>query len=279
MDCPCKRTGCNFNDTVIEHANNLISFLLCEAQLKYILEFLDPEDMLEALSNSVPRNLFDLYERAIERANRNSPHSKRMGMSILSWIYRARRPLTMAELQAAIAIRDGDMDKRALTPPEVIVEICAGLVKNDRVNDLVSFSHAIVREFLETRFSDHLWTETAVSNKCLTYLSFNTFENGECLDDESFQRRTKEFPFAQYSACYWGKHVKGVPETDSQVRQLLFALTQSPGKIMSMSQLAEDDWEFMIGKHKEKKLIHIIAENHLADLCHSPLTSESKVFP
>jgi len=248
--------------------------------LYYVLEFLDPDDILDALSKSVPRNLFDLYEIAIERVSRNSPHLKSMAMSILSWIYRAKRPLRMTELQAAIAIRDGDIDKRTVIPPEVLVEICASLVKHDRVNGLVSFSHAIVREFLETRFSDQLWTETAMSKKCFTYLSFNTFEEGECLDDECFKRRTEEFPFAQYAACYWGKHVKGVPETDDEVLLLLLAFTQSPRKLMSMSQLSEENWEFMIGKHKEKTLIHILAENDLTDLYHSLLTSETMVlFP
>jgi len=236
--------------------------------------------MEDALKNSVPTGLFDLYDEAVERISQKSPDLKRLMLVILSWIFHAKRHLKMFELQAALSIRDGDTDKTPSTymPPFEIVEICASLVQHDTISGSVRFSHDVVRQFLKDRYSAQLLSEMDVGKTCLTYLSFQALEEGECLDEESFNLRIETYPFAQYAAFAWGEHVQDLSIYNSDATRLLVRLSQSPAQAVAMAQLrynSVEEWNPVAERHRGKKLIHIIAENNLLELGKSCLTSDS----
>ncbi len=48
---------------------------------------------------------------------------------------------------------------------------------------------------------------------CLTYLLFDLFARGHCLDDNEMTNRLQEHPFLRYAARSWGHHAYGDPET------------------------------------------------------------------
>ena len=50
---------------------------------------------------------------------------------------------------------------------------------------------------------------------CLTYLSFNTFQNGSCGSVKAFEQRLAENAFFDYSARYWSEHTRPVENTVS----------------------------------------------------------------
>lgn len=125
-------------------------FLLGEAQLNYVLRFRNPRSMKEALEKSVPTELFDVYETVIDTIIRSNDDSKELAQTVLSWLFYALRPLQMAELREAIAIREHDrvLDEDDLLTPDEIVEICRSLVTYDPGSGIVGFSHEMVYDFL-----------------------------------------------------------------------------------------------------------------------------------
>ena len=107
--------------------------------------------MKEALENSVPGELFDVYETVTNTIHRSNDDSQELTQKILSWLFYAKRPLKMGELQVAIAIREGDfeLDDDDLLPEDEIVEVCRSLVSYDTASGVVAFSHEIrVQDFL-----------------------------------------------------------------------------------------------------------------------------------
>lgn len=78
-------------------------FLLVEFQLNHVLSEIDPREMLVAL-HSVPSDLPEAYETVFVRIERRSKGAKALALRIVSWIYNAKRPLSIWELQEALAV-------------------------------------------------------------------------------------------------------------------------------------------------------------------------------
>ena len=255
-------------------------FLLCEAQLSYVLTFKDPRNITDALINSVPTKLFDVYKAAMDRIAQSTSDSKTLAIDILSWIFHAKRPLRMIELQEAVAVRkgDGELVEDDLMEEDDVVEVCGSLVGYDKDSGIVRFSHEVVRDFLNKLYFSHLSTEVEMAKKCLIYLMFDTFEEGACPNEESFKVRIAKHPFGQYAAKYWGIHTKGSPEEDSEIQMMLWQLTESSAKLDSMTQLSTADeagyWE-RERRHRGRTLIHIIAENNLTTIGKIVLTDNA----
>src|SRR5208282_1879596 len=124
--------------------------LLGEAQLNYVLGFKLPRNIKGALQNSVPSQLYDVYETVIETIGRNYKDSKELVRTILSWIYHAKRPLLMTELREALAVQEDDVsfDEDDLMSPDDIVEMCGSLITHEKETGIATFSHERVQDFL-----------------------------------------------------------------------------------------------------------------------------------
>ena len=85
--------------------------------------------ILSALEK-LPEGFDGTYDDALERINRQSKKRKYMAYRVLSWISYAFRPLSLTELQYALAIREGmtKMDDNDLDDEEFLISICVGLV-------------------------------------------------------------------------------------------------------------------------------------------------------
>lgn len=266
---------------MLTHRNR---FLLCTAQLHYVLRFKIKAKMKKALNESIPTDLFNLYDVAMSRITQLSDDSTELAINVMSWIFYAARPLQMSELQQAIAIENAmtDLTLDDVTPADIILESCASLVRHDKVSGVVRFSHDTVREYLAERCFDQLRTKLVMAKNCLTYLSFNIFEEGACPDDDAFNNRRQNYPFGQYAASFWGKYVQGKGEQDTEILELLLALMRSPTKVDSMAQFLTGSmvkWNLSMPWMRGKALIHIIVENDLRDMANALLTTPSKVFP
>jgi len=97
--------------------------------------------ILKALK-TLPEGFEGTYDDAMERINQQSRKRKHMAYCVLSWISYAFRPLSLVELQYALAIREGmtEMDENDLDDEQFLISICAGLVtvsEESRQVDLV----------------------------------------------------------------------------------------------------------------------------------------------
>jgi hypothetical protein len=83
----------------------------------------------KALEN-LPRKLEDAYADTMHRINQLVEADRKLALATLTWVTKARRPLTVTELQDALDI---ELHSTALNPDNhmdinIILGVCAGLV-------------------------------------------------------------------------------------------------------------------------------------------------------
>ena len=230
--------------------------------------------MKTALEHSVPSQLFDVYETIMQTVARASEDSKLLAEKIFSWLHYAKRPLQIAELREAVAIRDGDvdLDEEDLMLAEDMIETCGSLVIYDEASGIVRFAHEMVHDFLRTRHLSQLLPESEIAKACLNYLLFDCFEEGPSPDETSLENRLQIRPFGRYAARFWGIHVKEANiEQDLEIQETLAKLIKSSSKLNSMSQLAivetSADWNPEKSFWQQnKRLLHVLAENDFINL-------------
>lgn len=159
------------------------------------------------------------------------------------WVLCAKRPLTMEELQHAIAL---DACKRILTMEELqlvvakdirkrgwlseslperelLLSICGGLVTFEAQSGYVRLLHETTQAWLEERksvfFPD---ADVLAAQTCLAYLSNDAFNIGMCTTDEQVLERREQYPLLNYAAYYWGAHYKDHAEASLETCALHF---------------------------------------------------------
>ena len=93
---------------------------------------LSPAEVRNALEN-LPEGMDDTYDEAMERIERQEDNRKRLAKRVLSWITYVVRPLSVEELQHALAIMPNTtkIDPEAIIDEEILTSVCAGLVVID----------------------------------------------------------------------------------------------------------------------------------------------------
>jgi ankyrin repeat protein len=84
----------------------------------------------------------------------------------------------------------------------------------------------------ESKFPD---SQINIASTCITYLSFDVFEKGPCVDREKLELRFKDYAFLKYAAKYWGHHAQGEAEEACQETTLMFL--QNNLKVLCASQV------------------------------------------
>ncbi|RKK19087.1 hypothetical protein BFJ67_g17603 [Fusarium oxysporum f. sp. cepae] len=156
-------------------------FLLARLHLKLLSNKSSLRDVREALK-ALPTgtSAYDkAYQTMIERIERQDPDPKAIAKSVLTWLTFSKRRLKVAELRAAVSIRetDSDLDEACLYGIEDLAYFCTGLVRVDKPSQTVSLIHYTVQEYLErTRASWSPEADAMIATTCLTYLLFPAFD-------------------------------------------------------------------------------------------------------
>ena len=81
----------------------------------------------------------DTYDEVMARIRAQNPDDRELAENVLSWIVYARRPLSLQELQHAIAVTPDmlDMDPEALVDKLILIDVCAGLVVIDEKSSII----------------------------------------------------------------------------------------------------------------------------------------------
>ena len=136
---------------------------------------------------------------------------------VLSWISFSVRPLTVSELQHAIAIMDHErgetLDHESLIDEDILISVCAGLVRIDEKSRVIQLVHYTTQEYFEQNCSK-LFTQSQgqIGLACASYLSLDIFEEGPCVNDKAVKKRFESFPFLNYASHNWANHVRGASE-------------------------------------------------------------------
>lgn len=165
------------------------------------------EDALEAL----PHTLQDTFVETLARIQSQHNGRRRLGMNALMFIFHAKRSLRATELSEALAIRSGQyfLNPRYRPSQRSIVESCLGLVTIDEETSIVRLVHYTIQEYFREHQKEVFPAgEDEMAEKCLTYLSFDSFDSGCCNNEGDIWARLESHPFLAYSAQHWGYHTQ-----------------------------------------------------------------------
>jgi ankyrin repeat protein len=177
-----------------------------------------------------------VYEQAMGRIEGQGTGLRAIAKQVLMWIVHAKRQLSTAELQHALAVRPHTvkLDADYLPSIGVLQSVCAGLVTVDEESDIIRLVHYTAQEYFER--TQGFWFPDAqgdITTTCLTYLSFDTFETGFCPSDEDFEERLQQNPFYSYAARNWGCHALAA---SFEVEQLVLDFLENGAKVSGSSQ-------------------------------------------
>jgi hypothetical protein len=207
----------------------LYRFLLATLQTTYVLETLDAKERRNRL-NSLPATPENAYREILE--DRLTAAERAFAKQILSWVFYARTPLEMAKLQEALAIIPGEVkfDRSNISAVEDIVRTCGSLVNHDKSTDTVSFSHALVKKFLEDHQSEYMVKESDIALTCLTSMTAH-------LHKDSWSSQQK-IPLSHYAQVFWSAHVKNTQgDRNLQVEMGVFEAFGYPLEVLPEAQL------------------------------------------
>jgi hypothetical protein len=119
----------------------------------------------------LPTEIHGAYDLVMERIKQQGESDETLAKDILMWMTQARRPLSAAELQDALAVLPGmkQMDADYVTDEDVLISVCAGLVVVDKEQSIVRF----VRKW-ETSICALMWADSPQ-----TIRHSNTLNTGE----------------------------------------------------------------------------------------------------
>ena len=189
------------NETLCRKANGM--FLLTRLQMDSLVNQTSARHVLKALQ-LLPEKLNETFGDAIDRIKGQSQEYWQLARQVISWIFYAKKPLKISELQEMLAIEPEDtkFDPSGLHESNLILEVCCGLVSIDEQDETIRLVHYSFQEYLTTCWHGH-WpkAEETVAATCLTSL---TLEGCSIYGVLPLHRRS-----FRYVRRYWSEHVKG----------------------------------------------------------------------
>ncbi|KAI9855731.1 MAG: hypothetical protein M1824_005891 [Vezdaea acicularis] len=214
-------------DAVIKNVRGM--FLLARLHMDMIANKQTRNAVVQATEH-LPNGLDNTYEEALQRIDHQNVEDRKLATRILYWITYAKTPLSMIELQHALAIMPeaSKLDGGDIVDGEILLSICAGLVSIEQESGLVRLVHYTTQDFFkrirEDRFPD---ARMEIAQHCLTYLLFDAFAKGFCSTDDDLEVRLRENPLLRYAAQYWSEHTRGDMEHALQKLILRFLKDRS----------------------------------------------------
>ncbi|KAL2844564.1 ankyrin, partial [Aspergillus pseudoustus] len=183
-----------------------------------------------------PEAYTKVYESALFRIKGQNPGASNLAMDVLMWLTCARRQLSPWELQEALGVEPGTayIDKENLPHVKDMVAACAGLVVVDEESEVIRIVHRTAQDYFES--NQNHWFPSAESHLtiiCATYLSFDIFATGFCVNDQEFESRMEQNPLYEYAARNWGHHARAAGSETAHITQ---SLLKSNARICAMSQ-------------------------------------------
>jgi hypothetical protein len=175
--------------------------------MDHLVSFTNVKQIRQALT-SIPVDLTQAYQSTINRILRQAPGHVGLSKRVLGWVTNAKRPLSMEELQHALAVEDGisDSDLENIDSPKTIISVCISLVTVNH-DQTVQLIHITAYEFLK---GHDLWplkdAQSEICRTLITYLSILPLTDGLAVSPRDLKARMASMPLLSYAARYWGRH-------------------------------------------------------------------------
>ena len=213
---------------------------------------------LKKALRTLPDNFNDIYKEAMQRIQAQEPEERKRAYKILGMITRTRRPLSLKELQHALAVADLQDEEDAtendisdgIDQPKTILGSTSALVILEDEGSQVRLIHRSLEDYLHVEENTKKWVPTAeveVANACMTYLDL-VLPRKPC-DEDYFTAKKSEFPFLQYASQYWGDHIRNASHNDEHaaiIQETALRLISDPQRMNACMQAA---WFTNPGSH------------------------------
>lgn len=196
----------------IQDILNNLGFLLARLYLNLLFDEKN-EKRVRALGTQLQSGsgAYDhAYDETMKRIKQQSSFSQDLAKRILGWVTFSARPITAVELQDAIAVEIGQplFDETNITDIEEMISVYSGLVVIEENSNLTKLVHFTAQEYLKrTRNSWFTGVYHFLTDTCLTYLSFDNFDDSSLTQVDS-QVQREGYSFYQYSAHEIGTHLR-----------------------------------------------------------------------
>ncbi|KAJ7476772.1 hypothetical protein FB451DRAFT_1461160 [Mycena latifolia] len=186
-------------------------FLLAKLHIESLATKNTIKAVREALQH-LPKDLQHTYDEAMDRINYQTEEDRELGMLVLTWVANAKRPLSVAELQEALAIE-----------PESTFSLIRTIFWTRKSSlSVVRLIHYTTQDYLDSIQSEQFPSaHTTIVSTCLTYLSFPQFEVIPGHWEEEEEDLFVAHPLLKY-AQYCLMHAKGEPELLLQDKLMTF---------------------------------------------------------
>ncbi len=206
------------------------------------------ESDIRARLGKLPIDLEQTYDELL-RAIRSQPGSAPVvAERAFQWVMCAFRPLTAAELVAAVC-QDAESD--AMQPVDIdidfVLRACRNLLVLDPEEKTCGFSHLSVQEYFESRVWSASQAHALIAKTCLIHLvdkfrdppSSPDASSSDCMTSE-LTHRNGHGRTEPYAVKYWPRHIKG--HGDNNIDARLARLLESFLGSMDASSTAYQHW-------------------------------------
>lgn len=167
-------------------------------------------------------NAYDhAYEDAMKRIEAQGTDREELAKQVLSWIVCAERPLTITELQEALAVEHGEtrLDEENFPDAEDMVSVCAGLVTVDRESNVIRLVHYTTQEYFQR--TQGRWFPNAEMDITLTLINYCLFDafKRPCATYEKYEDRLRRNELMTYVSRYWGHHARKLSTFSPELAQ------------------------------------------------------------
>jgi ankyrin repeat protein len=172
---------------------------------------------------SIRRTLPDLsmvlsqaHEKALSRVESQNDDARDLAAQVFSFLSHAFRPVTVDELQYALAVEPGvaKFDQKGIVDSGYIIAVCGGLVVIEKNANIIRFVHYSTQEYFKTiRGTKYPDGHANQASSCLVVLSMEEFTGLPCSNLQEIRLFNSKNPFYNYAAEFWGDHAKQVEAT------------------------------------------------------------------
>ncbi|KAJ7576525.1 ankyrin repeat-containing domain protein, partial [Mycena floridula] len=186
------------------------------------LDSLASKNNLKALRDALaklPKDIHRSYDDTMARIMDQGEDDANLACQVFLWLTYAKEPLTVEDLQYALAISPGmtEMNPDAITDLEIITSVCTGLVIIEENRSQKYFRLKDTEAYFEVsgkHLASDLFAHFHIVATCITYLGFQGLKTGTVLpniygtgqDYECSLFRSPDYPLLQYSVGFWGYH-------------------------------------------------------------------------
>jgi len=153
------------------------------------------------------------YEKAMHRISGQTDDQRQLATQVLSWITFAKRPLTIQELQHALAVDIYDyqsdcFESDNITDIDFIRSVCAGLVTVDKIVGVIRLVHHTAQQYFDQTRAEHFPRgDWQIATTCHQYLCYRNVSPEPLLSRDEYRKRLQQWPLYGYASEYWHEHI------------------------------------------------------------------------